>query len=101
MADIEYMSGPYAPAVAKTLFGMPPATTGTLVPTKPDYIKQRQALHCPQCDSTWVSSPYDPADDPPEHRLKCVDGWTPEYLVYTATYWEGYLLPEEEVAEAA
>lgn len=80
------------------MFGVP-ATTGTNVaaqtPKKPDYIKTKTANWCPQCNSTWVSSPYDPIDDPPEHRLKCVDGWTPEYLVYTATYWQGYVEPEE------
>ncbi len=72
-------------------------STGTAVPKRPSYVQSKQALFCGQCESLWISTPYNPNDDPPEHRLKCVDGWTPEYLTYTVTYWEGYLLPQPEI----
>lgn len=94
------MTFTYGGTTPTGLFSLP-STTGTNVSAqkakKPDYIKTKSGHWCPQCDSMWVSSPYDPDDDPPEHRLWCVDGWTPEYHVVTATVWIKWF--EEALAE--
>lgn len=75
-------------------------TKGTTVtPKKPDNIKSQQALRCTWCGCVWASSPYTPDDDPAEHRLTCVDGWTPEYGIWTITYWKGYVEPLREPNE--
>lgn len=75
------------------MMGMPVAT-GTVVP-KPAKIKTISALECPDCGSIWKSTPYQVEDEPLEHRLMCVDGWTPEFHVWTITYWKGYTKVEE------
>lgn len=75
-----------------------PQSTGSPGP-RPKHIRTASANRCTWCNSVWISSPYDPAEDPPEHRLMCVDGWTPEYLVWTVTYWKGYIEPSETTGD--
>lgn len=68
--------------------------TGTVVaPKKPSHIVSQQALRCQWCGCVWMSAPYNPEDDPPVHRLMCVEGWTPEFLTWTFHYWSGCLQP--------